>query len=59
MPAQALAYRLGYLWFMQLRDDTKARRGAAFDIREFHEAVLGEGALPLAALRGHVERLMP
>ena len=59
LPAQALAYRLGYLWFMQLREDTKARRGAAFDIREFHEAVLGEGALPLAAVRGHVERLMP
>ena len=59
LPAQALAYRLGYLKFMQLRDDTKARVGAAFDIRNFHEAVLGEGALPMAALRGHVERVMP
>ena len=51
LPAQALAYRLGYLAFMELRDDTRARRGAAFDVREFHEAVLGEGAMPLAALR--------
>ena len=56
MPAQALAYRLGYRWFSDLRRETEARLGARFDVRGFHEAVLGEGALPLAALRGHVER---
>ena len=59
MPAQALAYRLGYRAFMQLREDTRQRRGSSFDIREFHEAVLGEGALPIGTLRGHVERVMP
>ncbi len=59
MPAQALAYRLGYRWFSDLRSETKARLGARFDVRAFHEAVLGEGALPLAALRGHVQRVLP
>ena len=58
MPAQALAYRLGYRWFSDLRRETEARLGARFDVRGFHEAVLGEGALPLAALRGHVERVV-
>ena len=58
MPAQALAYRLGYRWFVELRRDTEARLGARFDVREFHEAVLGEGALPLPALRRHVQRVL-
>ena len=58
MPGQALAYRLGYLAFMQLREDTRQRLGPRFDIRALHEAMLGEGALPLAALRGHVERVL-
>ena len=59
MPAQALAYRLGYLWFTELRQDTQARRGAGFDVRDFHEAVLSEGALPLPLLREHLERVLP
>jgi uncharacterized protein (DUF885 family) len=59
LPAQALAYRLGYRWFSDLRRETEARLGARFDVRDFHEAVLGEGALPLPALRGHVQRALP
>jgi len=59
LPAQSLAYRLGNLEFLALREAARERRGAAFDIREFHEAVLGEGALPLPALRAHVQRVLP
>jgi uncharacterized protein (DUF885 family) len=58
MPAQALAYRTGYRWFMDLRRDAEQRLGPAFDIRRFHEVLLEEGALPIAALRGHVERAL-
>lgn len=59
LPAQSLAYRLGNLEMLALREAARERRGAAFDIREFHEAVLGEGAMPLPALRGHLERVLP
>ena len=59
MPAQALGYRLGHLWFVQMREDARQRRESAFDIRAFHEAVLGEGALPMRALRAHLERVLP
>ncbi len=49
-PAQALAYMIGKLKFDELRDRAKARLGARFDIRKFHNAVLDNGALPLATL---------
>ncbi len=57
LPGQALAYRMGYLRFMQLRERMKTLRGAAFDVRDFHEAVLGEGAMPFPVLERHVERV--
>ncbi|MBL0087563.1 MAG: DUF885 domain-containing protein [Ideonella sp.] len=56
MPGQALAYRWGFLQFMAARDDARARQGARFDLRDFHQAALGAGALPLPAWRGHLER---
>ena len=49
-PGQALAYMIGKLKFDELRDRAKARLGARFDIRQFHNAVLDQGALPLATL---------
>jgi uncharacterized protein (DUF885 family) len=54
-PGQALAYKLGQLEIRRLRDEARARLGAAFDIRAFHDAVLSSGALPLSALRAAVE----
>lgn len=55
-PGQALAYKLGQLEILRLREEARARLGAAFDIRAFHDAVLGNGALGLEALRSIVER---
>ncbi len=54
-PGQALAYMIGKLKFDELRDRAKARLGARFDIRKFHNAVLDNGALPLALLDGLVD----
>jgi uncharacterized protein (DUF885 family) len=57
-PGQALAYKLGQLELLRLRDDARGRLGERFDIRLFHDAVLGEGALALPALRQVVERAL-
>ncbi len=55
MPAQALAYKTGQLELLRLRDEARSRMGPTFDIRQFHDVVLGAGALPPAILRGRVE----
>ncbi len=55
-PGQALAYKLGQLEILRLRSEAQARQGDRFDIRRFHDAVLGGGALPLPVLRQVVER---
>jgi uncharacterized protein (DUF885 family) len=39
---------------MLLRDEARAALGPAFDLRAFHDAVLGDGAVPLETLRGIV-----
>jgi uncharacterized protein (DUF885 family) len=49
-PGQALAYKIGQLAIVRLRSETEARLGSAFDIRAFHDAVLGHGPLPLSTL---------
>ncbi len=53
-PAQALAYKLGQLEIRALRTEAETRLGASFDIREFHDAVLRDGVLPLDLLREQV-----
>ncbi len=59
-PGQALAYKVGQIEILRLRDEARARLGPAFDIRSFHDAVLSGGALPLPTLREVVEaRLGP
>jgi uncharacterized protein (DUF885 family) len=54
LPGQALAYKTGQLEILRLRAAARDRLGPAFDIRGFHDAVLGEGAVPLATLRAMV-----
>jgi uncharacterized protein (DUF885 family) len=49
-PAQALTYKIGQLEIERLRRELGARDGAAFDLREFHDQLLGHGSLPLATL---------
>jgi len=55
-PGQACGYKLGELCIRRLREKAEKRLGAAFDLRAFHDAVLGEGSLPLAVLEARVER---
>src|SRR5688500_13535341 len=55
---QALAYKLGQLELLRLRAEARERQGSRFDIRVFHDTVLGEGALPLPVLRQVVERAL-
>jgi uncharacterized protein (DUF885 family) len=50
MPGQALAYKLGQREILRLRDKARAAFGPAFDIRAFHDVVLGQGALGLTTL---------
>jgi uncharacterized protein (DUF885 family) len=50
IPGQALAYKLGQLKILELRARAEKALGPEFDIRAFHEQVLGTGALPLTVL---------
>jgi len=58
-PGQALAYKTGQLEMMRLRQGSKKRLGGRFDIRRFHDALLGSGAVPLKVLRQIIESLRP
>ena len=49
-PGQALAYKVGMLKILALRDHARQSLGAKFDIRDFHDAVLRNGAMPLDVL---------
>lgn len=49
-PGQALAYKLGQLEILRLREEARQKLGDKFDIRAFHDEVLGNGALPLDVL---------
>ena len=49
-PGQALTYMLGQRQIQALRREIAARDGSRFDLREFHDQVLGHGSLPLATL---------
>jgi len=54
-PAQALAYKLGSNEMLRLRAKAEKELGKNFDIREFHDWILGSGPLPLGILEQHVD----
>jgi uncharacterized protein (DUF885 family) len=56
MPGQALAYKLGQREILRLRDRARDALGGRFDIRAFHDAVLGQGAVGLGTLGRIVDR---
>lgn len=56
MPGQATTYKIGMLKILELRAEAKAALGDNFDIRTFHDVVLGGGALPLPLLERKVRR---
>jgi uncharacterized protein (DUF885 family) len=54
-PGQALAYKIGQLKIRELRTDAERRLSGKFKVREFHDAVLENGALPLRVLEPRVK----
>jgi len=55
MPGQALAYKVGQLKILALRERAERQLGADFDIRAFHDHLLGAGALPLDLLEQRMD----
>jgi prolyl oligopeptidase len=55
MPGQALAYKIGQLKILSLRASAEAALGDHFDVRAFHDALLGAGALPLDILQQRMD----
>ena len=54
-PGQALGYKIGQLKILALRDKAKQALGAKFDIRGFHDEILGAGSLPLDVLEERID----
>jgi uncharacterized protein (DUF885 family) len=56
IPGQALAYKIGQLKILELRDRAEEALGDRFDVKAFHTVVLTDGALPLNMLEAKIDR---
>jgi uncharacterized protein (DUF885 family) len=54
-PGQALAYKVGMFKILELRERAKSKLGGKFDLRDFHDVVLGNGSMPLTVLERVVD----
>ena len=54
IPGQALSYKIGQMKIIELRKKAEAKMGSKFDIKKFHEKVLGSGVMPLALLENKI-----
>ena len=55
-PGQATGYKMGEIEILKIRRDAESQLGDAFDLRAFHDELLGDGALPLPVLREKMSR---
>lgn len=56
MPGQACAYKVGMMKLLELREKARRELGEAFDIREFHNRILMNGAMPLEVVESVIDR---
>ena len=54
-PGQATGYKIGMIEILKLREEAMTALGDEFDIRAFHDVVLGGGALPMAVLESRID----
>lgn len=58
MPSQATAYKIGMNKILELRIKAENKLGNKFDIRDFHETILNNGAVPLDILEKHIDEMI-